>query len=184
MWVKDPCYCYHLLIDISFSLSLSDCIKLLPLYIVLTSGLAGSIKVLTSILTSVARSTKKLALRHKYQEMFLFFLLLSSFHSALVDIPCIVSGVVSIFIIFSTHIYIGSNIRDSFFLKLCILKVFIYVMLIKSFWNYHVFCFYLDVPSQLKNQPQPRKCSKWLESCRESSLFCNICVTIIPSDIC
>ena len=39
---------------------------------------------------------------------FCFFLLLSSFDSALVDIPCIVSGIGSILLFFSTHIYIGS----------------------------------------------------------------------------
>ena len=39
---------------------------------------------------------------------FYFFLLLSSFDSALVDIPCIVSGIGSILLFFSTHIYIGS----------------------------------------------------------------------------
>ncbi len=179
MWLKD--HCYHFLIVISFSLSLSDCIKLLPLHIELTSGLAGPIKVLTSSLTSVARSTKNSIEAQISGNVFCFFSpFFLSFCAGWYTLHCLRNR--EYFIIFSTYIYIGSNIRDSFFLKLCIFKVFIYVMLIKSFWNYHVFCFYLEAPSQLKKQPQPRKCSKWLESYRESLFFWNICIKLFQKD--
>ncbi len=63
------------------------------------------------------------------------FLLLSSFDSALVDIPCIFSGMGSIFIIFSTHIYIGSN--SSCFVCTKLLSVIVYVS-IKSLFTIEI----------------------------------------------